>query len=146
MDTSAQADYADFRSEDHQYFHEIAEEVMAKDPSMLHDISRIFRERLHPEDLSYREPEVKTNVRGRQKGSKSTKRDPSRFEYKDRERGRPKSFQGHQNPTSTSAGSQNAEVIPRFILPFVQELVDVRGDGNCGFRVVADYIYGDQEM
>ncbi|XP_050233242.1 PKS-NRPS hybrid synthetase cheA-like [Mercurialis annua] len=146
MDTSAQADYASFRSEEHQYFHEIAEEVMTKDPLMLRDISRIVRERLHPEDLGYREPEVKNNVKGRPKGSKSTKRDPSRHEYKDRVRGRLKSSQGQQNPASTSASSQNAEVIPRFIFPFVEELVDVCGDGNCGFRVVADYIYGDQEM
>ncbi|XP_055960640.1 uncharacterized protein LOC130015114 [Mercurialis annua] len=131
MDTCLHADYVGFRSEEHQYFHEIS-----KDPSMLRDISRIVRERLHLEDLGYREPEVKTNVRSRPKGSKSTKRDPSHHEYKDHVRGRLKSSQGKQNPASTSG----------FILPFVEELVDVRGDGNYGFRVVADYIYGDQKM
>ncbi|XP_050217461.2 uncharacterized protein LOC126669499 [Mercurialis annua] len=146
LDTSAQPDFAGFQTEEHQYFHEVAEEVMTKDPSVLRDISRIVRERLHPEDLGYMEPEVKTNVKGRPKGSKSTKRDPSRHEYKDRVPGRPKSSKAQKNRTSASAGLQNAEVIPGFLLPFVDELVDVRGDGNCGFRVVADHIYGDEKM
>ncbi|XP_050217678.1 uncharacterized protein LOC126668531 [Mercurialis annua] len=146
LDTSAQPDFAGFQTEEHQYFHEVADEVMTKDPSVLRDISRIVRERLHPEDLGYMEPEVKTNVRGRPKGSKSTKRDPSRHEYKDRVPGRPKSSKAQKNRTSASAGLQNAEVIPGFLLPFVDELVDVRGDGNCGFRVVADHIYGDEKM
>lgn len=34
--------------------------------------------------------------------------------------------------------------LPSIILPFIDRLVDVIGDGNCGFRVVADWFKNDQ--
>lgn len=36
--------------------------------------------------------------------------------------------------------------LPSIILPFVERLVDVVGDGNCGFRVVADWSFNDQNQ
>ena len=34
--------------------------------------------------------------------------------------------------------------IPDLVWPYILELRDVVGDGNCGFRCVADYVDGDQ--
>ncbi|XP_050207574.1 uncharacterized protein LOC126656996 [Mercurialis annua] len=145
VETSEQADYAAFQSEDHRYFCGVVEEVMSQDPSIVCDISHIINERLHPEESAYLEPEVKSTVRGRPKGSTSTKRDPSVWEYsRGRGRGRAKSSQGRGYSAPTSDFIPNSELIPGIILPFVTKYVDVDGDGNCGFRVVADYIYGDQ--
>ncbi|XP_050207737.1 PKS-NRPS hybrid synthetase cheA-like [Mercurialis annua] len=158
VETSEQADYAAFQSEDHRYFCGVVEEVMSQDPSIVRDISHIINERLHPEESAYLEPEVKSTVRGRPKGSTSTKRNPSVWEYS-HGRGRAKSSQVHHKVGATVLLHQvniffiiimqrnfipNSELIPGIILPFVTKYVDVDGDGNCGFRVVADYIYGDQ--
>ena len=36
--------------------------------------------------------------------------------------------------------------VPAFMLPFLEGWFDPIGDGNCGFRVVADLFLGDQEQ
>lgn len=40
----------------------------------------------------------------------------------------------------------HADKIPGIILPFVEGYLDVLADGNCGFRVVADYVFGNEEQ
>lgn len=35
---------------------------------------------------------------------------------------------------------------PKFMLPFLEGWLDPIGDGNCGFRCVADFFLGDQEQ
>ena len=40
----------------------------------------------------------------------------------------------------------HVEKISGIIIPFIEGYVDVLGDGNCGFRVIADYVFGDQEQ
>ncbi|XP_050210181.1 uncharacterized protein LOC126660637 isoform X2 [Mercurialis annua] len=97
VDTFEQAGCAD-KSEDHQYFREIVEEVMAQDRSVVRSISLMIRDHLHQEESSYSEPGVKTIVRDRPKGSSSTK--PSAWEYNQRVLGRSSQGRVHTAPTS----------------------------------------------
>ncbi|XP_038688791.1 uncharacterized protein LOC119987952 [Tripterygium wilfordii] len=110
------------------------------------------------------EPKTKVNLRGRKKGQKgirtsqvedkSTKRDPSGFEH---------ALENHVfddvQPSQTStqsfkktaklkvhrtrkANTQNwVTLFPDFLQPYIVNIVDVPGDGHCGFRVVASF-YG----
>ncbi|GAB2295304.1 WW domain-binding protein 11 [Dionaea muscipula] len=54
------------------------------------------------------------------------------------------STDGSQRSTGTSF-SFSADM-PSGVLPYIRGFVDVRGDGNCGFRVIALSKYGDQDM
>ncbi|XP_050210045.1 PKS-NRPS hybrid synthetase cheA-like [Mercurialis annua] len=63
VDTSKQARCV-VESEDLQYFRGIVGEVMTQDRSVIRDISLMIYDRLHPEESSYGEPEVKTDVKG----------------------------------------------------------------------------------
>ncbi|KAI5667008.1 hypothetical protein M9H77_16861 [Catharanthus roseus] len=35
---------------------------------------------------------------------------------------------------------------PAFIYPFISNWKNVIGDGNCGYRVVADFVFGDEHQ
>ncbi|POW11185.1 hypothetical protein PSTT_05423 [Puccinia striiformis] len=60
-------------------------------------------------------------------------------------------IQTHQSGAASPNHNSPEEIphqiprLPRFIQPFVQTIFDVDPDGNCGFRVVAYCLYGDQE-
>ncbi|CAA0831885.1 Unknown protein [Striga hermonthica] len=41
---------------------------------------------------------------------------------------------------------ENCHKIPQFILPYIEGYLDVVGDGNCGFRVIADCVLNDQNQ
>ena len=60
-----------------------------------------------------------------------------------RGRGRGRSKGRSRLDLSTSIYAR--DLIP-FIVPFVESYEDVIGDGNCGYRCVALYVYGDQEL
>lgn len=70
-----------FTSEDHRLFQTLADEVKQKKPQLVRTVSQAIRNVLHPESSNYGEPEVKDNSKGRPKGSKSTARHPSAWEY-----------------------------------------------------------------
>ncbi|KAL6555637.1 hypothetical protein OROHE_007309 [Orobanche hederae] len=103
---------------------------------------------------------VNTAVKGRPRGNSSTRHDPGGWEYSKRGRGRSWSSSGRGRSSSASvhnASSSDAhrrveignyhhiDKIPGIILPFVESYHDLLGDGNFRFRVVADYIFGDQD-
>lgn len=35
--------------------------------------------------------------------------------------------------------------VPRVFSPFVSSVINVIGDGNCGYRVMTKFMYGDEE-
>lgn len=43
-------------------------------------------------------------------------------------------------------GLVHADRIPHIIVDYVLRVVDVAGDGNCGFRVLALFLYGNEEQ
>ncbi|GER30964.1 OTU-like cysteine protease family protein [Striga asiatica] len=95
---------------------------------------------------------------GRRPGRKSTSScAPSMWDY--RERGRPVGRTSTSSCAPTSSSSQDPTDtfetdffqyqhrgrIPYVVHSYVQSYLDVTPDGNCGFRVVASYIYRDQQ-
>ena len=116
-----------------------------------------LKELANPASTSLIEPEVKCNTRGRppMKHDTSTRRDPSMFKYV-------LSTQGNHSPSlmslSTNAvhskrreklkevKSQTFKPIsfidsfPVGLRPYIRDVKDVLGDGNCGFRVVASWM------
>ena len=62
------------------YFRRLAEEVQESHPAAVRNINRVLHDELHPDLRNLQEPFVKMNVKGRPKGSKSTKRVRSSWE------------------------------------------------------------------
>ncbi|XP_050229474.1 uncharacterized protein LOC126678623 [Mercurialis annua] len=79
LDTSEQAGSV-VEPEEHRYFQGIVGDVMTQDRALVRDISLLIRDRLYPDESCYRQPEVKTVVKGRPP-EKYTRRDPSHWEY-----------------------------------------------------------------
>lgn len=75
-------------SEDHRYFRSLVDEVNSSDPAVVRSVALLIHDQLHPDEVSYVEPPVNTTVRGRPRGSSSTRRDPSSWEYSQSGRGR----------------------------------------------------------
>ncbi|XP_065866533.1 uncharacterized protein [Euphorbia lathyris] len=153
-------------NEEQRYFKSLVDQVSKADPSVMRNISMFIHDQLHPDQAQYTEPDVKINVRGRPKVSKSTKRMPSSWEYNETRRGRARSTsssrsRGRSGRISSSSSVHNAassdgktyhgsefvhsDKIVGIIKPYVESYYDVVGDGNCGFRTVATYIFGDEE-
>ncbi|KAI5662810.1 hypothetical protein M9H77_22133 [Catharanthus roseus] len=49
----------------------------------------------------------------------------------------------HASPCSTFPYTND---FPAFIYPFISNWKNVIGDGNCGYRVVADFVFGDEHQ
>ena len=59
--------------------------------------------------------------------------------------GRGRSSSGSDKSTSRF-GFPFRQDVPTFLIPYVDEWLDVERDGNCGYRTVAHVIYGNQEF
>jgi len=81
------SEFVDQSAQDVEHFRKLVDEISESDPAVIRSASRILYEQLHPDQSNYGEPEENTKVRGRPRG-KSTRRDPSAFEYAERGRGR----------------------------------------------------------
>ncbi|KAI5663736.1 hypothetical protein M9H77_23059 [Catharanthus roseus] len=83
-------------------------------------------------------------------GSGSGSRGRGRLPRAPRERGRGHhrgrsslSTMIHASPCSTFPYTN---AFPSFIYPFISNWKNVIGDGNCGYRVVADFVFGDEHQ
>ncbi|KAI5649266.1 hypothetical protein M9H77_35271 [Catharanthus roseus] len=38
------------------------------------------------------------------------------------------------------------DAFPSFLYPFIENRKNLNGDGNCGYRVVADFLFGDEDQ
>ncbi|KAL5187707.1 PKS-NRPS hybrid synthetase [Glycine soja] len=102
----------------------------------------------HPDQNLMCPPPAKVNTKGAPKKTtsrnpRSTKRDPSYWEYVD-------AFESQENSNSSvrRTASSSEQPIRRTMMPmldqfqpfmhdFIDKIVDVKGDGNCGYRSVA---------
>ncbi len=76
-------------------------QVSASDRAKIRRATYLLKRELYPEHANYEEPDVKMNVKGRPKGSTSTLREPSAFEYTEsRGRGRGRSRSSNSNSSS----------------------------------------------
>ncbi|KAH1203736.1 PKS-NRPS hybrid synthetase [Glycine max] len=105
----------------------------------------------YPNQNSMCPPPAKVNTKGAPKkttsrNSRSTKRDPSYWEYVD-------AFESMQNSNSSvrRTASSSEQLNRRTIMPmldqfqpfmhdFIDKIVDVKANGNCGYRSVADLL------
>ncbi|KAI5677474.1 hypothetical protein M9H77_08424 [Catharanthus roseus] len=102
-----------------------------------------------PEDpcalLTY--PPEHAVTKGRRK-TKSTKRDKSYWEHV-RKIGKSRRSSGRSslsfvvNPC-TPVTFPYIDTFPKFVYEFIHSWKNVVGDGNCGFRVVANFMFGDE--
>lgn len=93
-------------SEDHRYLSTLVHELNQSDPAVVRNIALLINDQLHPEQRSFCEPEERTNPRGRPRGSTSTRREPSRWEYSLRGRGH-----GRSSSSSTSRGRSSSSSV-----------------------------------
>lgn len=80
--------------QDSQFLRELVDEVQASDPAVRRAISRLIHSQLHPHldpDNPIEEPETNVNTRGAPRGSRSTKRIPSSWEFRGRRSSRSRS-------------------------------------------------------
>ncbi|KAL5137778.1 Protein FAR1-RELATED SEQUENCE 5 [Glycine soja] len=87
----------------------------------------------HPDQNSMCPPPAKVNTKGAPKKTtsrnpRSTKRDPSYWEYVD-------AFESQQNSNSTMMPM--LDQFHPFMHDFIDKIVDDKADGNCGYRSVA---------
>ena len=94
---------------------------------------------LHPETNVLEEPSHDRKSKGLPTTRSSTKIDPSYFEHVEKKF--PASKSGNKRKASTKEEPVPSE-IPKFLLPYIHEYVNVSVDGNCGYRSVAHQIYG----
>ncbi|XP_021732070.1 uncharacterized protein LOC110698861 [Chenopodium quinoa] len=104
-------------TEDATHFRNLMDEILGSDNAVLRNVTRIIEEELHPDHDNLQEPHINRRVRGRQRNN-DTRRDRSYFE--------------HVNRRNSHSGQQQGG------------WKDVVGDGNCGFRCVAEFFFDDQ--
>ncbi|XP_021717947.1 PKS-NRPS hybrid synthetase CHGG_01239-like [Chenopodium quinoa] len=133
-------DIVDENDEDRAHFRTLIDQVIASDPVMLRHVSRVIEGETDPNYDDLQEPQVNPRVRGRPP-KRRNRRDRSFFEHVQRN--------GRDN-RSRSTGFDMRQcrysyAIPNIMWPYVVGVKDISGDGNCEFRCVADFCYGDQE-
>uniref|UniRef100_A0A803L9G5 Protein FAR1-RELATED SEQUENCE n=2 Tax=Chenopodium quinoa TaxID=63459 RepID=A0A803L9G5_CHEQI len=112
------------------------------DPDHQSQDSRFFESFMH-------EPPRNTTTRGKPQ-SNSTRRNRSAWEYTRGTRGR-RGRNGGRGDGGRSGGGRDISDfpylygLPDIIKPFVEDWNNVMGDGNCGFRCVADFFLGGQD-
>lgn len=140
-------------SEDLRYFYSLGEELKDRDPIEVRAINCDIHEKLFPDQYSYDEPAVKTAVRGRPSKAASMKTPSTINSRRSWGRGRSSNFSRGRSSSSSSSVNQEDDIhdyihrknIPSFMFDFISGYLDVIGDGNCGFRVMADALFGKQD-
>ncbi|XP_021755522.1 uncharacterized protein LOC110720793 [Chenopodium quinoa] len=123
-------------TEEAAHFCSLVDKVIGSDPAILRNVSRIIEEELHPDHTNLEEPHVNHNVRG-QRRNNDTRRDPCYFEHINRRN-------TQREDQCDISQCRYLHLLPRPMLPYITAWKDVIGDGNCGFRCVADFFFGDQ--
>ncbi|XP_021775994.1 uncharacterized protein LOC110739820 [Chenopodium quinoa] len=128
-------------TEDAAHFRSLMDEVFDSDPAVLRNVSRIIEEELHSDHSDLREPAANHQVRGRPRHN-DTRRDRSYFEHVNRQH----TVRGARQTGDVNDISQSRyrHMLPGPMLPYITGWKDVIGDGNCGFRCVAEFFFGDQ--
>ena len=102
----------------------------------------------YPDQNSMCPPPAKVNTKGAPKKTtsrnpRSTKRDPSYWEYVDAFESMQNSNSSVRRTASSSEQPNRRTMMPMldqfqpFMHDFIDKIVDVKGDGNCGYRSVA---------
>ncbi|KAL5194002.1 PKS-NRPS hybrid synthetase [Glycine soja] len=102
----------------------------------------------HPDQNSMCPPPAKVNTKGALKKTtsrnpRSTKRDPSCWEYVDALESQQNSNSSVRRTASSSEQPNRRTMMPMldqfqpFMHDFIDKIVEVKGDGNCGYRSVA---------
>ncbi|GAU27955.1 hypothetical protein TSUD_146730 [Trifolium subterraneum] len=151
-----------------QEFNVIQERLKSSDHSMKLQIRDQLRLIAYPEITSLTPPIKQVDTKGAKRGksakcNSSTTRSPSYWEYMDE---RFPDFQASQSKSSkpkrktARIGNLSPNVLPcrsikymeymsLFMHSYIEDIIDVKGDGHCGFRVAAEKeyeaIYGTKE-
>ncbi|XP_021767885.1 uncharacterized protein LOC110732275 [Chenopodium quinoa] len=128
-------------TEEAAHFRSLDDEVISSDPAILRNVSCIIEEELHPDHSNLEDPHVNHNVRGRRRNN-DTRRDPCYFEHVNCENNQ-HGAQQTEDPSDISR-CRYLHLLPGPMLPYITAWKDVIGDGNCSFRYVADFFFGDQ--
>ncbi|XP_021771914.1 uncharacterized protein LOC110736078 [Chenopodium quinoa] len=130
-------------TEEAAHFRSLVDEVIGRDPAVLQNVSRIIEEELHPDHSNLEDPHVKHNVQGRRRNN-DTRRDPCYFKHVSRQNTQRGAQQTEAEDPCDIRQCRYLHLLPGPMLPYITTWKDVIGDGNCGFRCVADFFLGDQ--
>ncbi|XP_021864576.2 protein FAR-RED IMPAIRED RESPONSE 1-like [Spinacia oleracea] len=155
-------------AQDADHFRVLVDEVLNSDVAVIRGISSLIHDELHREHAGHVKPDPNVSRRGRPPNDRnSTTRNLSHVEHvrrsgsRGRVRGRGRGrVHSEARPTGIYSSSSSfslgtftsvdhlaghfKEQIPNLIYPFLCGFNDVDGDGNCGFRCIAHYGYGDE--
>ncbi|CAN0875140.1 hypothetical protein LINGRAHAP2_LOCUS10663 [Linum grandiflorum] len=118
----------------------VVDEVASLGESSIRSCTRLLQYYLHPEAEDIREPKENAVPKGRPR-RRSNARDPSWFEKVTPRKSKTK---GAQSPAGDSS-CPYVMYIPPSVRPLLSTWFDPEPDGNCGFRAIAHYYFGDQE-
>ncbi|XP_021771779.1 PKS-NRPS hybrid synthetase CHGG_01239-like [Chenopodium quinoa] len=127
--------------EDAAHFRSLMDEVIGSDPAVLRNVSCIIEEELHPDHSDLGDPAVNHQVCGRRRNN-DTRHDPCYFEHVNRQN-TARGARQTEDPCDISQ-SRYRHMLPEPMLPYITGWKDVIGDGNCGFRCMAEFFFGDQ--
>ncbi|XP_073225484.1 uncharacterized protein [Cicer arietinum] len=150
----------EFEDEESLSDYDFSEELEAMKAYMKkHDIvsQRIFRAKVRevvfPHTTSILAPPEKVRTKGASKKKKEfdTPRDPSYWEYVDasQESAKQPSQRSARQPSHSSQYSAKQPFythFPTLIRPYIEEIIDVVADGNCGFRAIAALLGWTEEF
>ncbi|XP_045830906.1 PKS-NRPS hybrid synthetase cheA-like [Trifolium pratense] len=152
----------------------IQERLKTADVSVKNDIRNQLRLIAYPETTSVKPPLQKAKTKGARKKksvrvTRSTSRDKSRWEHVDDHIAATQASQSQPTKSKPSTSQTVPEVpkelvistltpappappeipfinhMPKFMHPFIEDIIDVEGDGYCGYRVVALHQKGNQQ-
>ncbi|CAJ2648356.1 unnamed protein product [Trifolium pratense] len=152
----------------------IQERLKTADVSVKNDIRNQLRLIAYPETTSVKPPLQKAKTKGARKKksvrvTRSTSRDKSRWEHVDDHIAATHASQSQPTKSKPSTSQTVPEVpkelvistltpappappeipfinhMPKFMHPFIEDIIDVEGDGYCGYRVVALHQKGNQQ-
>ncbi|XP_021738223.1 protein FAR1-RELATED SEQUENCE 5-like [Chenopodium quinoa] len=121
-------DIVDENDEDRAHCRTLVDQVISSDHVMLRHVSQVVEGEMDPNYDDLLEPRVNPRVTSREK-----------------EQTRSFVFRACSTTGFDKRRCRYIYAIPNIIWPYVVGVKDVIGDGNCGFRCVADLYYGDQE-
>ncbi|XP_048492798.1 uncharacterized protein LOC125493462 [Beta vulgaris subsp. vulgaris] len=137
-------DFISEAAQDSLYFLELVDQVQSSDPPFLRSATWILEDHLRNPGCSAFEPNIVENPKGRpRKNHPSMKCNKSGFEYTSHG----SSTRGQQSLDNDDGSSAFLfdKSVPEIINQYIVRWTNVKADGNCGFRSVANDFWSGEK-
>ncbi|CAI9102761.1 OLC1v1001081C1 [Oldenlandia corymbosa var. corymbosa] len=112
------------------------------DPLVMRRTNGWLYDQIYPDRGPSKQPKKKKKGKGRRKGSKNKPHKQVYIQWDFRQSDGPPQDVVQQNIYEYA----NLERIAPCMIPYISGYVDVLGDGNCGFRVMASHLFGSEHQ